>query len=303
MQTQNQAQFFSIVTAPQTTAALVRPVDISGASSDAQLVDLWLRGRSRHTQRAYGADIGRFLTFTGKPLAQDSVLDLQTFADSLTSSPASRSRTLSAVKSLLTYGQRTGYLTFNVGAAVKLPAQKQALASRILSEADVQSILVLEKNPRNKLLLRLLYAAGLRVSELCGLTVRDLQARDDAGQVTVFGKGSKTRAVLLPASVWKQLAALVEGAELDAPVFRSRKGSGPLTPMQVFRIVRAAARRAGLTANVSPHWLRHAHASHALDRGAPAHLVQQTLGHSSLAVTSVYAHARPSDSSARYLVV
>src|SRR5208283_799632 len=83
----------------------------------------------------------------------------------------------------------------------------------------------------------------------------------------------------------------------------SRKGGGRLDASAVHRIVRNAARRAGVAGNVSPHWLRHAHASHALDRGAPAHLVQQTLGHSSLAVTSVYAHARPSDSSARFLAV
>ena len=67
--------------------------------------------------------------------------------------------------------------------------------------------------------------------------------------------------------------------------------------------LRAAAARAGLPATVSLHWLRHAHVSHALDRGAPAHLVQATVGHASLTTTSRYAHARPNDSSARYLAV
>lgn len=67
--------------------------------------------------------------------------------------------------------------------------------------------------------------------------------------------------------------------------------------------MRAAAQRAGIPAPVSPHWLRHAHASHALDRGAPIHLVQATLGHASMTTTGHYAHARPEDSSARYLSV
>jgi integrase/recombinase XerD len=71
----------------------------------------------------------------------------------------------------------------------------------------------------------------------------------------------------------------------------------------VWRIVRAAAARAGISLAVSPHWLRHAHASHALDRGAPIHLVQATLGHASVATTGKYLHARPTDSSARYLAV
>jgi site-specific recombinase XerD len=84
-------------------------------------------------------------------------------------------------------------------------------------------------------------------------------------------------------------------------VFRSRKGGGHLDPVQVHRIVKAAATRAGLSEAVSAHWLRHAHVSHALDHGAPAHLVQATVGHASLATTSQYAHARPSDSSSRYL--
>ena len=84
-------------------------------------------------------------------------------------------------------------------------------------------------------------------------------------------------------------------------MFRSRKGSAALDPSAVHRVVKAAAKRAGLPDAVSAHWLRHAHVSHALDRGAPAHLVQATVGHASLATTSRYAHARPNDSSSRYL--
>jgi integrase/recombinase XerD len=85
--------------------------------------------------------------------------------------------------------------------------------------------------------------------------------------------------VLLPASVWRDLQALRgEAGDADGPVFRSRKG-GALTTRQAQRLVDAAARRAGLRAGVSPHWLRHAHATHALERGAPIHIVQATLGH------------------------
>jgi len=85
------------------------------------------------------------------------------------------------------------------------------------------------------------------------------------------------------------------------PVFRSQKTDGPLSYSQHWRIVKKAARRAGAPEGVSPHWFRHAHASHALHRGAPAHLVQQTLGYQSLATTSRYTHARPDDSLGQYL--
>jgi integrase/recombinase XerD len=92
-----------------------------------------------------------------------------------------------------------------------------------------------------------------------------------------------------------------QDAAPDTPVVGSRKKGGPLVPVQVFRIVKAAALRAGLPTEVSPPWLRHAHASHALDRGAPISLVQATLGHASVQTTGKYTHARPNDSSSRYL--
>ncbi len=78
---------------------------------------------------------------------------------------------------------------------------------------------------------------------------------------------------------------------------------GGLSVRQVQYIVRQAARRADVDKNVSPHWMRHAHASHALDRGAAVHLVQATLGHSSVATTGRYLHARPTESSSKYLAV
>ena len=84
---------------------------------------------------------------------------------------------------------------------------------------------------------------------------------------------------------------------------KSGRDSARLGEEQVWRIVRKAARRAGIELNVSPHWLRHAHGSHALDRGAPIHLVQATLGHASVATTGKYLHARPKESSSRFLAI
>jgi integrase/recombinase XerD len=301
----------TVTTAPPVDGA-VAPTPAAGlvaqARTDAQLLALWLFGRSPHTQRAYRREAARFLAHAGRPLRAVTLGDVQAFATTLAAAaalrPASQARALAAVKSLLAFGHRLGYLPFDVGGAVRLPRLRSALAERILSEADVHRLLALEPDARNRALLRLAYAGGLRVSELVALRWRDLQARDGGeGQVTVYGKGGKTRAVLLPAAVWRDLQALQdEAAGADGPVFRSRKG-GALTPRQAQRLVDAAARRAGLRAGVSPHWLRHAHATHALDRGAPIHIVQATLGHASVATTGRSLHARPTDSSARYLAV
>ena len=285
------------MTGPPSPAAvsLFVPAD----TSDAQLVAVWLHGKSPHTQRAYRTDADRFLRFVARPLRAVTLMDLQAYADSLDGAPATRIRALAAVKSLLTSGQRTGFLTLNVGAALKLPPRKDTLAERILDEADVHTLLAREPGHRNRVLLRLLYRAGLRVSEIAGLCWHDLHARDDGGQVTVFGKGGKTRTVLLPADVWRDLVSLRSNATLEDPVFRSRRGRH-MDPSAIFRLVQHAAKRAGLEVRISPHWLRHAHATHALERGAPIHLVQATLGHASVATTGRYLHARPTDSSARY---
>lgn len=276
---------------------------VAQADNDSQVFTMWLHGRPAATQRAYAYEVRGLLSAVGKSLAQVTLGDLQGYFSTLESlAPASRARAINAVKSLFSFAQRIGYLHFNPAAAVQGPKVKNTLAERILPEAQVHRLLALEPHPRNRVLLRLMYAAGLRVSEACGLKWRDVQEREEgAGQITVYGKGGKTRVVLLSSETWAELITHKGDAGPDDPVFASRKGRGHLHPSQVKRIIQAAAERAGIEAPVSPHWLRHAHASHALDRGAPIHLVQATLGHSSVATTGKYLHARPEDSSARYL--
>ena len=273
------------------------------ADDDAQMIRLWLaRSSSPHTRRNYEREAQRFLAHIGKPLGSVRMGELQDYVADRPGSSATVALTAAALKSLFTFAQEIGFLRFNIGAAVKVPPIKNTLAERIMSEAD--ALLMIRQEPvlRNRVLLTVLYGGGLRISEVCGLRWRDLMTRDEAGQATVFGKGGKTRVVLLSAATWKVLAALRRQAPSDAPVFLSRKG-GALDPSAVHRVVKAAAARAGLQAEVSAHWLRHAHASHSLDRGAPIHLVQATLGHASVATTGRYLHARPSESSARFLVV
>jgi integrase/recombinase XerD len=195
------------------------------------------------------------------------------------------------------------YLPANPAQELALPPHESRLAERILPEEDLQRVLAVELGPRDRVLLQLLYTAGLRVSEACGLRWRNLSARGDAGQITVLGKGSRTRAIPLPPELWTALNKLRENAGNEQHVFLSKSGK-PLDRGLVRAILRGAAQTAGLadkTPQVSPHWLRHAHASHALDHGAPIHLVQATLGHRSVATTSAYLHARPGDSSVRFL--
>jgi integrase/recombinase XerD len=121
---------------------------------------------------------------------------------------------------------------------------------------------------------------------------------------TIVGKVQKERAVLLGASLWADLMAL-KAVTLGPDVFVSRgngRGSNKhISPSQVQHIVREAAIRAGINRPVSPHWLPYAHASIALDCGAPISLVRDTLGHGSASVTDKYGHAKPEHSSSEYL--
>jgi integrase/recombinase XerD len=297
----------NITNSPE-AASLDLPAALAGApqvSGEKDLIDRWLGKyhlRSANTERGYAIDLRAFRAFTDKPLRTITVGDVQDFAESLAHlAPATQARRLAAIKSLISYGCRLRYLLFDVGAPVDLPSIRDRLTERILTEEAVHGMFAVTKNERNAALIRLTYAAGLRVSEVCSLLWRDLTPRGDAGQLNIFGKGSRTRVILLPKSIYDRVTALRRNAGDDDPVFRSRK-HGALVPRQAHRIVKSAARRSGLSAAPSPHWLRHAHASHALDRKCPVHVLQASLGHASLQTTTKYAHARPDDSSARYVV-
>lgn len=271
---------------------------------DPAFIELWLGTKvSLNTRRAYRAESERFRTAVEKPLGYVTMADFQSYAQALgqgSLKPASQNRALTAIKSLLSFGQATGYLAFNVGAAVKLRPNPDGLAQRILNESEVARLIDRAPKGRDEAIVRLLYTSGVRVSELAQLRWCDVMPRTEGGQITVFGKGGKTRAILLKPKTWNLLLSLRNEAGSADPVFRSQKG-GHLDVSQIRRIVYAAASRAGLQQKVSPHWLRHAHASHALDRRAPIHLVQATLGHASVSTTGRYLHARPSESSSLYL--
>lgn len=290
---------------PLQTAPVVE--DRSGARSDGQLVSLWLSSkRNEHTRRAYSNDVAGFmahLSARGASLRSASVADLQDWIDTLSGATSTQARRIAAVRSLLTFGQKTGYLAFNVGAAVEAPKVPNDLAERILDESEVHAILRAGKG-RDAALVRFLYGSGARVSEACGLQWKHIHPTDGGGAVvTLHGKGGKTRHIPLSVGV-------VEALETQRPddcagegfVFATRSGRS-LHPANVTKTVRRLAKAAGIDKPVSPHWFRHAHASHALDRNAPVHLVQATLGHASVSTTGRYLHARPDDGSSLYLSV
>ena len=272
---------------------------------DSTLVGLWLHGRAATTVLNYRLELQRFRAFVGKPLAQVTLAELQSFADSLEAAglqPPTRRRALASVKSLYTFGHRLGALPFDTARALKLPAVRDSLSDRILDEEQVQRLIAATKNERDAIMLTLLYATGIRVSELSGIRWAHVSEQNGKAFLSIFGKGAKTRVVVCPARLTRRLMALRNDAADDAPVFRSRKKRA-ISPSQVLHIVKQTAKRARVERNVVVHSFRHAHASHSLDRNCPLHVLQRGLGHSSLHSTSRYVHARPSDSPSNYLPI
>jgi site-specific recombinase XerD len=172
------------------------------------------------------------------------------------------------------------------------------LAKRIINEVEVSLLIRAAPSKRDPVLLEVIYAGGLRVSETVSLTWPDVLSRDDRVQLSITGK---VRQVLLPEIVSRSLLSLRGDAGDGDHLLRSRLGGGKLTERNVNAMVKRAAAKAGINEAVSPHWLRHAHGSHAIDRGASLPEVQTTLGHGNIATTSGYLHARPDTSSGLHL--
>jgi integrase/recombinase XerD len=281
-------------------------------ATDERLVAMWLHDLAATTQESYQIDIRAFFAFVQKPLRAVNLEDFQQFADSLQTQnykEATIARRLRAVKSLFTFGSKTQYLSFNVGAALKVPKVRRRLHERILTREQVLQMFVCEKNVRNRLILRMFYYSGMRVSELCGLCWKDLYpGPNGTGIVAIYGKGNKERHVALKREVYEEFLSFRHGAGPEDPIFVSRgggrgrkKGGSHFEKTQVERIVRQAAYQAEIEKKVTPHFLRHSHGTHAAMNKAPAAVIQATFGHESLETTMLYFDISPEESSSFYL--
>ena len=278
--------------------------DYSGATNDDHLVELWLANRPKSTTRLYRREGRKLIEHLGETgLREATVADLVGFVKALKGSPATQVKTVRVTKSLLSFAHRTGYTVFNIGKVIKVPAIPDKLHERILDEEGVATIsqTASEKGRytvRNHTLVRFFYASGARISEVSKLSFKDIRAQ----HVTFHGKGSRTRTVLIPETIANELRALrLPDDTDDSAVFKSFRGRR-LLPRSLRWIIAQITKEAGHD-KASPHWFRHAHASHALDNGAPVHLVQQSLGHQNVATTSRYLHAKPNAGASEFLTL
>jgi integrase/recombinase XerC len=249
---------------------------------------------SPHTVRAYAGDLKDFTRSVGAP-AGATARDVRAWLAALHArglDVVSVGRKLAAVRSLYRFLARRGVMSRNPAREVRAPRLPRKLVSFLPMDETAAMLdargLGGDTRERDVAILELLYATGLRVSELAGL---DLDAVDhDTRTVRVLGKGGKERVVPYGGAAARALEAWRgRRAAARGPVFVNRRG-GRLTARSIHTIVRRAARGAGVTRRVSPHTLRHTFATHLLDRGADLRMIQELLGHSRLSTTQRYTH-------------
>ena len=258
------------------------------------------RGAARNTLLAYGRDLADFSAFAaarGEPPAFASAVTLHAYMASLPAAglaPRSAARRLSCLRQFFLFLAREGVRPDDPTAKLEAPRKSHSLP-RFLTEAEVERLLAAaptlpgRHGPLAAAAFELLYATGLRISELLGLPRSALAGR--AELLTVRGKGGKERMVPVSAGARAAAQALIAISPPSRHLFAGRNPQHPLTRQGFDNIVRETAIAAGLDpAELSPHMLRHSFASHMLARGADLRSLQVLLGHADIATTQIYTH-------------
>jgi integrase/recombinase XerD len=277
------------------------------------------RGLAEATLRAYAADLADFAaargTAAGWAASPDAVTRYLAARTRRGKSgipglaPTSLRRRAAAIRGFYRFAFGEGLIPVDIAAQFDLPRQPRRLPEP-LSASETVTLLEAaggddpdepqhERRLRDRTLLELLYAAGLRISEALGLDREDLST--EGGWVRVIGKGDKERLVPLGDVALDWLARWLAGPRSSllrlaapphargGPIFLGERG-GRLSRQQAWAVVKRAARLAGLNDRVSPHSLRHSFATHLLEGGADLRIVQELLGHASISTTQLYTH-------------
>ena len=264
------------------------------------------RHASPHTVKSYRTDLQDFLRWLTRGSATASAIealrgvearDVRAYLAALHTrglDPVSVARKLAAIRSWFRFLRRRGTVADNPAQQIRAPRQSRKLVSflpidetmALMDTHDPRATTGGYAAARDAAIVELLYASGLRVSELVGLDLRDVDLAEMT--VRVLGKGRKERIVPFGGAAAQALRAYL-GPRGSGPVFLNRRG-GRLTVRSVHTIVRRQARAAGIARRVSPHTLRHTFATHLLDSGADLRMIQELLGHSRLSTTQRYTH-------------
>jgi len=265
------------------------------------------KGVSENTLSAYMFDIERFSSFIihqGIPnYAQVDIHQINAFLlmlEELGLALSSRTRTLSSLRGFFTFLFSQKIIDTDITEKAELPKTRRSLPDTlsidemllILEQPDISS----KAGVRDRAILELLYACGLRVSELCGIKQRDILLEQEI--IRIFGKGSKERIVPIGSSALEWVGTyqlevrpffMKAGKSTNDILFLNQRGTG-ISRMSVWNIVTQATRNAGIEKHVHPHTFRHSFATHLLEGGADLRALQEMLGHSDIGTTQIYTH-------------
>lgn len=285
-------------------------------AEDIALVASWVYQKGPKTQIYYKRVVKEFYEFYPHlSLKTTQITHLVLFLKSYKQfSDSTRNTYKNALRSLFSFALKTGYLDKNPALALENLKTPDRIHSKVLSREQIERIIQIESNPRNALILKILYFTGIRVDELTQLKVNSFQifqTQDVSTMVMlVVGKGRKVRSVHIPTHLKENILDYVFKLDRDDYLFTNDRRvdfglndftRNKLNHSQIFRIVKAAAQKANLDVKPSPHWLRHTSATHAIEAGAPVHVVQRSLGHESISTTGRYLEIRPKESVGDYL--
>ena len=281
----------------------MRSSKVTRANNDSEMLLSWLTNkRSAHTQRQYTCTIQQFLAFTGKDLSEIMLEDIQDYLRSLTLRKQKASTIkvkLMIIKSLFSYCVKTGYLKVNPASMIESPKVNETISEKLLTIEDVNKLIDHAQTTRDKLLVKVMFGLGLRVSETVNLKWSNFRVDDDLVNLSIVGKGSKQRTILVIPSLWEELQELrQEGIDY---LFTAYKRNSPLRRNSAHTLLKKIAKRASLSEQLSCHWLRHSHATEAIKGGCDLSLLQQSLGHSSITTTQKYLCLRVGEGSGNYI--
>lgn len=249
--------------------------------------------RSVNTVRSYGADLAQLSEFLSGEFDL-SPSKLRLYLRKYGGGPSTRARKLSTLRAFARFLKKAGNLETDPTECLDAPLRRRPLPKALSGEQATELLDQQEQGRtplRDRALIELMYASGLRASEVVGVNLSDIDFKE--ASVLIRGKGNKQRMTLFGSVCAGVLRDYIEGERTapDAgdPLFTNAKGVR-LTTRTVQKVVKRWALTAGLSPTVSPHTLRHSFATHMLDHGADLKSVQQLLGHESLATTQIYTH-------------
>ncbi len=238
--------------------------------------EMKLRGFSDKSIKAYLFFNQKFLNFSGKNPNEVGEKDIKSYLASMIGNYGNSSINL-AFSSLSFFYETMLKKDLK---DIKVPKRERKMPS-VLTKDEMKNLIESSRNERSRLVMKFLYSTGLRVSELTNLKKKDVELNEKMGWVRA-GKGKKDRIFILPESLIDELKKIVDKSE-EENIF-------PITPRAVQKVVRNAAKRAGIRKKVSPHTLRHSFATHLLESGTDIRKIQELLGHSNLQTTQIYTH-------------